>query len=209
MWIIESKRRLLVVLVIAFGAVLLFAGGVVAWQVQATYAGARAGYAALAARIDPVERRLADGQDPEPADIERLARDRETRRVLYNALEVHDRLDLFPAQYRTREAMGEADMVLWLGHPHELGATPDEIELTRVVAAPGAPRGSYCLFRFRMKPPHWAAHAGWLAGVAGPYVEDEEVLVAAAGTFSRFEPYDSRTPEDHVRAAHALVAGGP
>ena len=181
-------------------------GGFVVWRLWATYSGGVNVYAALASRIEPVERRLEAGQDPDPSDLLRLARDRETRRVLYDALEYYGRLSLFPAEYLTRDAMAEADLVLWLAHPNELRAPPDEIELTAVVPAPGDEFAgqSYCVFRYRMVLPHPGSEDGWLAGVAGPY-KDGTIRPSAPGTFSRFEQYDSRTPEEHVRVTHQVV----
>src|SRR5688572_28433703 len=95
----------------------------------ATIAGGRRSYGRLSARIEPVLKRLAAGENPEPADLERFARDRDTRKVLYDALEQHQKLALFPSRYLTAEAMAEADLVVWLNHPNELAAVPDEIEL--------------------------------------------------------------------------------
>jgi hypothetical protein len=154
-----------------------------------------------------VERRLVAGENPDPADLERFAQDRTTRKVLYDALERHQKLALFPSKYLTREAMAEADLVVWLNHPNELGSVPDEMELmaTLPVPAAGFEGQRYYLFRYRMRPPHWAAKDGWLAGVAGPYPVDGTVGSGAPGTVSRFESYDSKSPEEHVRTTHQLV----
>jgi hypothetical protein len=103
--------------------------------------------------------------------------------------------------------MAEADLVVWLNHPNELGSVPDEMELMASLPVPaaGSEGQRYFLFRYRMRPPHWAAENGWLAGVAGPYAINGPVLSGASGTFSRFEPYDSKSPEEHVRATHQLM----
>jgi hypothetical protein len=179
----------------------------IAWRLWATVAGGQRSYARLLARIQPVLARLAAGQDPDPADVSRFAQDRTTRKVLYDTLEQHQKLALFPAEQRTPAAMAEADLVLWLAHPNELGAVPDEIELmaTLPVPAPGFEDQRYFLFRYKTNPPHWAARDGWLAGVSGPYPADGPAGPGASGTFSRFESFDSRTPEDHVSATHELV----
>jgi hypothetical protein len=189
------------------GVLVALAAAFVAWRLWATYTGERKAYLALAARIELVEQRLTKGQDPDPALVHRFARDRNTRRVLYDALEHHGRLRLFPAEFLTPEAIAEGDLVLWLAHPNELAATPDEIELmaTLPVPADASGRQRYFLFRYRTHPPHWAAKDGWLAGVAGSYPVEGRVSPGASGTFSRFEPYASRTPEEHVRVIHELV----
>jgi len=193
---------------VVVGVVVVAGIGFVAWRLWATEQGAKDVYLLLTQRIAAVEDRLAAGHDPDPADVERFARDRETRMVLYDALEHHGRLQLFPAQYATPEAIAEADLVLWLCHPNELDAAPDEIELMARIPVPGDPSSDmrYYLFRYRTRPPHWAAKDGWLAGVAGPYPVSGTVSAGAAGTFSRFEPYDSRTPEEHVRVTHEATS---
>jgi hypothetical protein len=172
-----------------------------------TYAGGGRSYAQLAALIEPVETRLVAGTNPDARDLERFAQDRATRRVLYDALEHHHKLALFPSRYLTPEAMAEADLAMWLNHPNELGAVPDEMELMATLPAPppGFEHQRYFLFRYKTKPPHWAAKDGWLAGVAGPYPVDGPVAAGASGTFSTFEPYDSKAPEEHVRTTHQLV----
>jgi len=92
-------------------------------------------------------------------------------------------------------------MVGWLTHPHELAAAPDEIELmARLSVSPSPGRGEveYFVFRFRVHPPHWSAKDGWMAGIAGPYKTTGDPIPHGEHTFSRFEAYDLRTPEDHV-----------
>jgi hypothetical protein len=178
------------------------------WRLWATIVGGRRSYARLSARIEPVLKRLAAGDDPDPADVERFARDRDTRKVLYDALEQHQKVALFPTRYLTSEAMAEADLVVWLNHPNELAAVPDEIELMATLPVPseGFDRQRYFVFRYRTSPPHWAAKDGWLAGVAGPYPAEAPAEGSSArGTFSRFESYDSRSPEEHVRLVHQQV----
>lgn len=61
--------------------------------------------------------------------------------------------------------------------------------------------GRYFVFRFRTNPPHWAAKSGWMAGVAGPYFPGDEAFDApAAGVFSKFESFETRSLEDHLAA---------
>lgn len=195
------------ILLVGVAIVVVLIGGFVVWRLWATYSGGRAAYLRLAEAIGPVERQLRSGHDPDPVDLERFARDRATRRVLYDALDHHGKLGLFPPEYLTPEAMAEADLVAWLVHPNELAAPPDEIELMASLPAPGSAFAGqrYFVFRYRTRPPHWAAADGWLAGVAGPYPREATFASGAPGTFSRFESYDSRTPEDHVRVTHELV----
>ena len=198
-------RSLLIGVGVLAGVVVAF----IVWRLWATHAGGLRACRRLAERVAPVEQKLAAGVAPDPADLERFARDRETRKVLYNALEHHDKLGLFPAKYLTAEAMAEADLVAWLCHPHELGAPPDEMELMATIPSPGEEFANhrYFVFRYRTKPPHWAASEGWLAGVAGPFPVMGAPSSSARGTFSRFEAWGARTPAEHVRVTHEAVMG--
>ena len=181
----------------------------VVWLYLRAFIGGRKAYAALAARIAPVTQALARGEEPSATLLNRYAEDRETRKVLFEALASANRSELFPAKYLTWESLAEADLVAWLCHPNELGAPPSELELVARLPPPDAPSPdlAYFLFRYRMHEPHWAAKDGWLAGVAGPYATAGAPACSAAGTFSRFEAFDSRTPEEHVAIAHATVLG--
>ena len=63
----------------------------------------------------------------------------------------------------------------------------------------------YFVYRFRMHPPHWAAKDGWTAGVAGPHNLKAEPMPGGRHTFSRFEAYDSCSPEEHVERVRQLT----
>src|SRR5688500_8938584 len=150
------------VALITFGILVALVAAFIVWSVWRTHRGGRTSYADLEARIAPVETRLVAGENPDPGDLERFARDRSTRKVLYDALDHHQKLGLFPAEYLTREAMAEADLAVWLNHPNELGAVPDEMELMATVPAPALEHQRYFVFRYKTNPPHWAAKDGWL-----------------------------------------------
>lgn len=64
----------------------------------------------------------------------------------------------------------------------------------------------FFVFRFRTKPPHWAAKDGWLAGVAGPYWENEEPDLVPAGVFSRFEAFSNRLAAMDPKIQSAFAA---
>jgi hypothetical protein len=118
--------------------------------------------------------------------------------VLHDVLTESGKVSLFPKEFLTWETMAEADLVKWLCHPNELGAPPDEMELMAKLPAPGQP-GLHCfVFRYRMQPPHWRASDGWTAGVAGPFDLAQTPVPHGRGTFSRFEAFDARTPEEHA-----------
>ncbi len=186
-----SILGILVLLVIAF----------IVWRLVATARGGRKPLMRLLEQIAPVIDAVRAGLRPDAAQVRQFAADPATRKVLYDTLLYHQRLDLFPTTYRTWEAMAEADLVFWLCHPNELGSPPDAIELMATVPDPAGTGGSsrkYFVFRFKTKPPHWAASDDWLAGVAGPYPTAGDPMPGGTGTFSRFESYDSHSPEEHV-----------
>ncbi|MCC6488561.1 MAG: hypothetical protein IT364_13780, partial [Candidatus Hydrogenedentes bacterium] len=163
-------------------------------------------YEALAA----VSEDLEAGKTPDPVLVQRFAKAAATRKVLWEVLESHKRLDLFPEEYGTQELLAEADIVLWLCHPNELQSPPDEIELMATLPSPASTPdkpANYYVFRYRANPPHWAANDGWMAAVAGPYAANGDPTPYAPATFSRFEAYDSRTPEEHMTVTHDLIMG--
>lgn len=158
----------------------------------------------LRTKIEPALAPLREGRSPSPDRIHELAAHAPTRSTLWRALRELQRHDLFPSQYATSEALAESDMVVWLMHGNELGAAPDESELVETIErAAGAEsrRGRYFVFRFRTNLPHWAATSGWMAGVAGPYFAGDDAFDApAAGVFSKFEAFETRSAEEHLAA---------
>jgi hypothetical protein len=182
---------------------MLVAGGLVAalivWMIVRAVRLTAATTKLLAGRMEPVIAALRDGRTPPPDDVHALAADATTRSTLRRVLRDMGRGELFPQRYAGPEALAESDLVVWLMHGNELGAAPDAIELATAIDRDGA--GRFFVFRFRTEPPHWASSKGWMAGVAGPYAAGEEAFdTPAAGVFSRFEPFDSRSPEEHVAA---------
>lgn len=163
------------------------------------------------AKLAPVMDAVDAGREPDPAAVRALAADPQTRNALYDALAEAGKAAVFPPEFRTREAYAESDLVYWLSHPNELQKVPDQIQLAQVVAVPSdAGPVEYYLFRFRTSEPHFAAKKGWMAGVSGAYARGGGVPAEApGGTFSELEPFDARTPQDHVRMFHekAVAAG--
>jgi hypothetical protein len=141
--------------------------------------------------------------------VEDVARHAEMRNWLYTGLKGLGKSALFPETYRTQKSFAEADMVNWLVYPTELNRVPDEIELMKVVSVDtGLPGGiyDYYLFRFRTKPPHWAAKDGWMAGVSGPFLRTDQPTTDSLGdTFSSFAKWDAKTPDEHVGDIQKLM----
>lgn len=180
---------------------------VVTWRIIATLRGGKRVFDELSREIAPVTDALAAGEEPSREDLDRFAAKPSTRKLLFETLAREDRLELFPQEYRTWEALAEGDLVYWLLHPNELGAAPDYMELMATVPAPPPDASlTYFVFRFRMQPPHWAAQDGHMAGIAGPYDTSGDPAPHASGTFSRFEAYDSRTANEHVKVIHEALS---
>ena len=159
----------LVILVVAF----------VVWRYLATILGAQRRTDALMAHIMPVISSIQEGRDVPREQLVRFARRPDTRVLLYRALHELGQSDLFPEEHGSLAALAESDLVVWLLHPNELGAVPQNIELVEAVAREeGDPpeRCQFFIFKFRSLPPHWAARDGWMAGVAGPYVDGKAPL---------------------------------
>jgi hypothetical protein len=154
----------------------------------------------VASLLDPVMAQVASSEAVPAAAIDELARNPLTRNRLYDALQKLGRGDLFPAAFYTTEAFAESDLSYWLAHGHELGQAPDEIELIErfIRDDSSGEKRTYCVFKYRVHPPHWAASNGWLVGIAGPYSDDENPTTMASQTFSAFEPLDTRTPSEHL-----------
>ncbi|MFB3906393.1 MAG: hypothetical protein ACE15E_23360 [Acidobacteriota bacterium] len=152
-------------------------------------------------RINKVVDQLMSGSESAQSELMPLAGNPETRNMLFARLESLGKADLFPSTYRTREAFAESDMVFWLSHPNELGCPPAEIELAAKIRKdlPGKDDAlEFFVFRFRASASHWAASSGWMAGITGPYAAHCDSPLESPCTFSELEPFDSKTPADHV-----------
>lgn len=139
------------------------------------------------------------------ATFERIASSHETRAPLFQLLRQMRRLDLFPLAHRTWDGFAASDMVSWLASPHELGREPDQIEKMAVFGSGGAAGTGHdvALYVWRFR----SGHDPWCAGISGPYAIDGEPVPTRGGsTFSRFDAWDGRSPEEHASAALKTVA---
>lgn len=145
---------------------------------------------------------LRQGDVIEARHVMEVAESAEMRSILYRMLREMGKDDGYPQEFLNQEAFAESEMVHWLTDGCELGRVPDEIQLIKVVSETDEPDRDACdyyVFRFRTKAPHWAAQDGWLAGVSGPFKRaDSPTPDGACDTLSRFEAWDSRSPEQHV-----------
>ena len=137
--------------------------------------------------------------------LERIAKSPLTRNWLYDRLALIGRSDVFPETFKTQEAFAESSVVHWLAFPTELGQQPDEIRLMEVIdVSENDERLQYYVFQFRSSQPPWAAEKGWMAAMAGPYVIDD-VSTDGMWTFSAYERWSEKTPEEHVAHMRAVL----
>jgi hypothetical protein len=124
----------------------------------------------------------------------------ELRCFLFEHLNLLGAIHLFPEEFKSQEYLAESNLVQWLTYPTELGRTPDDIELMEMISATDeqGEEIEYYIFRFRSSHPEWIER-GWMAGVSGYYIKkDTPTIDAYKCTFSHFEPWDSKTPEEHL-----------
>jgi hypothetical protein len=123
--------------------------------------------------------------------LERIAACHETRALLFDKLAELDRLDLFPAAWRTWDAFAMGHMVEWLLYPSELGREPAAIEQMAV-----SEHGALAMYIYRFRDGR-----AWLAGVAGPFQRRGRPRPQHGSmTFSQFAKWNRATPEQHLRA---------
>jgi hypothetical protein len=137
--------------------------------------------------------------------IEGVAAVDEVRGKLFHLLQERGRGAEFPAAWRTQEALARARMVDFLQWDKGLACVPRRIELGKIVTIGDA---DWFVFRFTAEGSR-RAEKTLLAGVAGPYAKGAEPTADGGDqTSSLFEPYDAKSPEEHVQAALAEPPSG-
>ncbi|QAA33363.1 hypothetical protein [Clostridium manihotivorum] len=137
------------------------------------------------------------GEEVEEEYALQIASSNEVRNFFYGNLQSLGREALYPEEYKKQEYFAEADMVNWLVYPTELGRVPDKIELMEIF---DTGEEEYYLFRFKCENSESWSDKGWMAGVSGPFDKADKPSVSAGGcTFSRFEAWGEKNPEDHFK----------
>jgi HEAT repeat protein len=141
------------------------------------------------------------GHDVPDEALSRVAANAEMRNWLIQELQKTHELERIPARYRSQAAIAESEMVQWLAYPTELGHVPSAISLAKVISTE-THSGVVDIYVFKIK-----TDDGWVAGLAGPYVRADEPTTDSGGaTFSSFEPWDSKSPEEHAKQMVELVS---
>lgn len=136
------------------------------------------------------------------AVVTRVGKDPETRSTLYGLLRDLGASDRIPAEYRSRDAFAEADIVGWLAHPNELGHAPTDIEkMATFTATHEGQEVELYVWRFRCEG------EAWQAATSGPYATTgPEGPLSGPSTFSMFEDWDTKTPEEHAMSVLDTLA---
>ena len=160
-------------------------------------------------RLQPLYEKLNAGQRVTEFDIYEYANNNLTRELTFLLLQERHLTDLFPREFYSIEKAAESNLVNWLEFPTELGACPNEIlHLKKVsVDADGQEHFIYYhVYKFRMHEPHWAAGAGWMLGVVGPYLDDSKPYDHPNSTFSRLHrSSDVDSPDEEAQWVHENI----
>lgn len=161
-------------------------------------------------RIAKLVEQLEKGRELDSHDVLPFAANPATRVMTFALLHNFDLKYLFPQNLYTQAKAAESHLANWLEFPTELDAFPDEMEHLQTqsidVDGHGQQFVQYEVFRFRMRPPHWAADKDWMLGVAGPYFPGGEPYDHPTATFSRLTQQDDGvSPEEEVRWVHAHI----
>ena len=150
--------------------------------------------------LEPLMKRVALKEQVSESEITIVAKDPSLRNGLFRALETYGREDLFPSEYATHEKAAESFLVNWLEFPTELGSAPDEIEFLEKITVSDAAGLDYYVFKYRS-----TARPQWMIGVSGPYLKESILYAPPLRVFSRFNIFDSITPEDEARWVHENI----
>lgn len=159
----------------------------------------------LSEEIEPIISAFKLGSVIPHRQLVSAANDPRTRSLLYRSLQEIGHASAFPEDQARLELIAESDLVVWLMHPNELGRVPAQIELAQVFDRVDEDDAEhpYKFFLFRFKGGEDSEE--WQAGVAGPYWNEEIGSHLPPCVFSRFEPFDKYTPEEHLRKTEELV----
>lgn len=136
-----------------------------------------------------------------------IAKDDETRGLLFSYLHSTNNLELYPEEYLSQEYLSKADMVNWLTYPMELGRVPTKIELIEVFSVEYDDVGmtNFYLWKFMCDDETWHED-GWMAGLSGPFVQSESPTMHAYGyTFSAFTKLEEKTPQQHFEQIIGII----
>jgi hypothetical protein len=126
--------------------------------------------------------------------LESIGASNETRIGLWRGLKELRLEAEMPRRWATAPELAASSLADWTGSPFEMGSIPEEMELMNVFPTNGGERVlDVYLFRFRQRRGTARRSTTWLAGVAGPFYNGEELN----SPWSAFDPWSSLSPEQH------------
>lgn len=172
----------------------------------------KGGQESLFKLLAPVMAALEKNKVPDQELIDKLANNAAIRVQLYMVLKEYGKTDLFPTQHLNQQAGAVSSLVQWLVYDHPGGSSPKQIEFVQTVSVEDMLKGEkkpflYYLFKFKMENSPSKADLSWMAGVAGPYLEEDGPYEYLPGTNSSFTAFDAKSPEEHVQWAHESMKG--
>jgi hypothetical protein len=147
------------------------------------------------------------GEEIDAKHLHSIAKDDETRGMMFRYLQSIDKLSLFPEEFNTQEDLSRADMVNWLIYPTELTRVPTKIELVKVFTIEYSDVGpaDFYLWKFMADDETWKEE-GWMTGLSGPFVKSEVPTMESYGyTFSAFSKFKNKTPEEHFEEIMGII----
>jgi hypothetical protein len=160
-------------------------------------------------RLQPLFEKFDRGQLLTPFDIYEFAENKLTRELTFLLLQNHRMTELFPDEFYSIEKAAESNLANWLEFPTELDACPNEIEHIKKVPIYIDGQNHYVyyhVYKFRMDRPHWAAKAGWMLGVVGPYSDHSKPYDHPKSTFSRLhKSSDVSRPDEEAKWVHENI----
>ena len=150
-------------------------------------------------------RNISSASNISEEEIDAIARIPSLRIELYRALELYGYVDQFPKEWYTEESGAESYLVNWLEFPTELGRSPDEISMMKIVTIEFHLHLYYYVFKFRTSAPKWANKFGWMMGVCGPYNNNSLPFDIPFKVYSRFNPVRDITPDAEVKWVHENI----
>ncbi len=194
---------LLIIIGFGFGILIVF----LVYRIVALKFEKKRHYKLQYSRVRELDIALNENRIPKLEFLKDLAKSNLSRVFTYEILKRHNKEDLFPKEYYSKEYAAEGHLVNWLEFPTELNKAPDVIELVDEVSITvGNDLVHYFVFRFKTYEPHWNAKNGWVLGVVGPYFKDSKPFDFPIATFSRLlKNYENITSYDEAKWVHENI----
>ena len=166
--------------------ILIIIAAFIIWRWTSVGRGARKRDEILLSRLDPVGKRIDEGEDVAVEEIEEIAKSPEIRHILFGTFRHMEREDLLPKKFLSSIDQGASSLAYWMMHPNELGDAPDKIEFIETVERQVNGKAQpFHVYRFKMKRDSQSEELDWEIGLAGPMDDSKKPYEEIPGAFSR------------------------